>query len=687
MAAKLNVAELDFDAIKANLKDYLKAQAEFTDFDFEGAGINILLDILAYNTHYNSFYLNMVANEMFLDSASLRQSVVSHAKLLGYTPRSNTASQAIVDVTITKQVSDPTTTLTLPRFTEFTSQSSDGIAYTFLATEEYVAANVGQVFTFSDVKLKEGSPVTYIFEVSDLTNPKQIFELPDESIDTSTLQVIVQKSPTELTQNNFTLATDSTEVTTTSEVYYLEEGQNGKYRIYFGDDIFGKKLSNGNLVAVSYINTKGSDANGLNTFKMLSSLLGGSTTSTTTVTNSSGGSVRELVEDIKFAAPKSFISNNRAVTKNDYITLINKKYPYFDSVNVWGGEEEEPPVYGKVFIAAKPRLGFEVTDSEKEYLKNDIIRPFSILTVTPEFVDVNYNYLIINTDVSYDPRLTSRTSGELQTAIRNAIKAFATDTLNTFTSSFKLSKLLRYIDDVDTAITSSTASVMIQKRFNPSLTSSGNYTLKFDTELSRGSSAKDRIFSNPAYVQADFTSVNRNVFLEETPDSFSGIESVEVITPGANYKKTPTVVVDGDGTGAELEAVIVNSKLKSVKVIKQGSGYTSALLTIVPAENDTGTSATARAVIQGRTGKVRSYYFDDTGAKKILDANAGELDYINGTITLNSFAPTDVNDDLKTLKVHAKPNALDFKSARSTILVLDAFDPSAIVVNIKAVTS
>lgn len=685
-SSKLSVAEIDFDAIKASLKNYLKSQSEFTDYDFEGAGINILLDILAYNTHYNSFYLNMVANEMFMDSASLRQSVVSHAKLLGYTPRSATGSEAIVDVTVTKSVSDPTTKLLLPRFSAFNSQSLDGESYIFLTTEDTITSNVGTTFTFSNVAIREGSSASYVYTVSNIDNPKQIFELPDSDIDTSTLIVIVQKSADETEQTTYSLATDSTEVTSTSTVYYLEEGNSGKYRIYFGDDIYGKKLADGNLVAVSYINTKGSAANGLTKFKLVTQLLSGATSNVATVINSAGGSVRELTDSIKFAAPKSFISNNRAVTKNDYITLINKKYPYFDAISVWGGEEQSPPVYGKVFIAAKPRLGYEITETEKSYVVNQIIKPFSILTVTPEFVDTNYNYVLLNVDVIYDPSLTSKTPGQIQTGIKNSILSFSQDTLNTFTSSFKLSKLLRYIDDSDTSISSSTADVFIQKRFSPILNSFENYTLTFDTQLRRGATSSDKLFSTPSYTQQDATGITRNVFLEETPQSYSGIESIEILTSGSGYTKTPTVTINGDGQGANLTAVLVNGKIKSIKVDSPGTNYTTAVLSIENASGDTsGSGATAKAIIQGKTGVLRSYYFDGTGAKKILDPNAGTIDYVNGVIQLNNFAPTGIQGDLSELRIAAKPNTLEFSSTRSTLITLDAFDPASIIINVKPI--
>ena len=686
MATKLNVADIDFDAIKTNLKDYLKSQSQFSDYDFEGAGINILLDVLAYNTHYNSFYLNMIANEMFLDSSSLRQSAVSHAKLLGYTPRSYTAPVATVNVAVTRSVSDTASTiLTLPRFTKFISQSNEGISYIFLSNTSQTVANVGNVFNFTNVQIKEGTLASYVYPVDDSVNPKQIFELPDVQIDTSTLQIIVQKSATETSQNTYTLATDATEVTGDSNVYYLEEAAGGKYRIYFGDNIYGKKLDNGNLVAVSYIKTNGDFANGLSKFKMQSSLLGGSTSTVDTVINSAGGSTAELIDDIKFSAPKTFISNNRAVTKNDYITLINKKYPYFDAVNVWGGEENIPPVYGKVFIAVKPKLGYEVTGEQKTQLIEDIIKPMSIMTVTPEFIDVDYNYLLITVNLQYDPRETNLTSEEMQAAVKNTVALFSLDTLNTFKSKFKMSRLLSYVDGTSPSIISSYADVYIQKRLEPVLNSAETYTLRFETPLRKGTTAQDRIFTSPAYMQKDSTGVTRNVFLEETPESFSGIESVSVINSGQNYSKTPTVTVIGDGSGAEVQAVVVNGKIKNVNVISPGVGYTTARLTITNAIGDTsGSGAVLEPVTHGKTGVLRSYYLDDNSIKRILNTNAGAIDYVNGIITLNNFSPIDINDGSKVLKIHAKPSTFSFKSDRESIITLDTYDSSSIVVNVEA---
>ena len=678
--AKLSVSELDFDAIKANLKDYLRDQSEFDGFDFEGSAMNILLDVLAYNTHYNSFYLNMVANEMFLDSAALRQSVVSHAKLLGYTPRSTTAAVATINVAITKSVSDPTTILTLPRFTQFTSQSVDGQSFVFSSIDEKTVSNNGTLFTFTGVQIKEGTPASYVFTVNNLANAKQIFELPDANIDTSTLQVTIQKSATETAQRTYILAENATEVSTTSEVYYLEEGDAGRYRIYFGDNVLGKKLDNGNLVIVTYIVTNGADANGIENFRLSGSVLSGSTSAITTSIKSSAGSIRETIEDVKFNAPKTYLSNNRAVTKNDYIALINRKYPYFDAVNVWGGEENEPPIYGKVFVTAKPKIGFEVTQNEKDYLINTVLRPISVMTVTPQFVDVDYNYLVLNINAEYDPRLTSKTSGQIVTGVKNAVLLFNENYLNTFNSTFKSSKLLREIDDSDTSIQNSSLDVYIQKRVPVTLGVSKDYILEFGTPLSRGSTIDQKMYSSPGFTQFDQNDVLRTCFLEEVPDSFSGIEEVEVVEAGRNYTSTPTLTVLGDGVGAVVEAVIVNRKFKSVRVLQPGSGYTTAIIQVEGGNGGTGVEL--NAVIQGKRGTIRSYYFDDLNVKTILNSNAGTAEYDHGRVTLRSFNPVSVDDPDGFLRFNARPNTLTFRSQRQSLTTIDEFDLNAINVTL-----
>lgn len=679
---KLEVSELDFDTIKTNLKNYLKGQSEFADYNFDGSGLSVLLDVLAYNTHYMGYYLNMVANEMFIDTAQTRESVVSHAKLLGYTPASKVASQATINVSFQEVIGGSNSSLTMPRFTKFASASKDGVNYTFVTTEQKVVSkNTGGYFNFTNLQIKEGRPNGYTFVYDSQTNAKQVFVLPDEGIDTKTLLVQVQQSAQIANLETFTLAEDATEVNSTAAVYYLEENREGKYQIYFGDDVIGKKLDDGNIVIVSYIVTSGDAANGIKSFKLMDTVLNTVTPTITLGTESSAGKPEESIENIKFTAPKSFVAQNRAVTKNDYIALINKNYPYFDSVTVWGGEESTPPVYGKIFFSVKPRGNYEVTQTEIEFLKNEIIRPVSILTVTPEYVAPDYNYLNFIIDVVFDPRKTNKTVGDIRTDVQNSVVSFANTYLNTFNNTLKLSKLIRSIDDAEPSIENNSVKVVLEKRFRPALGQSKSYRLDYYVPLKRGT-AIDRVYSEPSFGYYDEFRILRECFIEEVPMAFSGIEEIEVLAAGSDYTEIPDIVIDGDGEGAAAEAIIVNGKLKSVIVTNAGSNYSAAIARVV---GGGGSGAQIKPILQGKKGVLRLYYFDTNNIKKIINPNIGTIYYNDGYIELDNFAPETVSDPFGTLVFKALPNTNVFSSKRNAILTLDTTDPAAVQITISQI--
>ncbi len=685
--SKLQLTSLDFDSIKQNLKTFLKSQSEFQDFDFEGSAINVLLDLLAYNTFYNGFYLNMIGNEMFLDTAVLRKSVVSHAKLLGYVPRSATASIAYLDVTVNKNPADQTTLLNIPRFTPFASQALNGISYTFYTTDDTAfVANSNTQFAFTMVPVKEGSPVTKSFLVDNATNPEQYFDLVDSGIDTSTLMVNVQISQSNPSFDVYLTTKDVSDVGANSHVYFLEEGTSGNYRIYFGDGIFGKKLDDQNVVNVSYLKTNADAANGSRKFSMQSQLLAGSLTTATmnsAYTASAGGTPQETIQSIKFTAPKSFVAQDRAVTKNDYIAMINKDYPYFDAVTVWGGEEEVPPVYGKVFISAKPKNGFEVTASEQQVLLQQVLKPISVLTVTPEYVQADYNYLNFYLTVEYDPKLTHATTQQLQSSIRSAVNDFATSTLNSFNGTFKYSKFLKSIDGVDPSIQSTSAVMFIEKRIRPDLISPQSYIVKFGTELHRGVT-NDRVYSSPYFVQADSDGVNQQCYLEETPFSFGGIDQINIDAAGTGYTTNPTLTIVGDGSGANAYAQIVNGKIAKVTIDKRGDQYTTAIISI---SGGGGTGATLTPVLAGRIGALRTFYYDSNNIKRILNHDAGTIDYVNGILYINNFGPTDVSESFKTLSIHAQPMNYNFASAKNIVITYDSVGTDSININLVPVSA
>jgi hypothetical protein len=341
--ARLNISDLDFDQIKQNLKTYLKQQNTFQDYDFEGSGLSVLLDILAYNTHYNSYYLNMVANESFLDTAILRDSVVSHAKTLGYTPYSTTASMSTINVTVESGNTTPDI-ITLPRGFSFSSDLLDQASYNFTLLEDAVATKSGTAFYFDNLQIYEGTLNTYQFTHNQASNPKSTFILPNNNIDTSTIKVSVTPNSGNTFVEVYNLATDILDVTVTSSVFFLQEDKNGNYKIYFSDGTVGKALEDGAVITVSYLVTNGATANKTSAF-VPNTAINGLTNITVTVTNAAaGGSAREGIDEIKFSAASQFSSQNRLVTFKDYESYIKKNYPNIDSLSVWGGEDESTTI-------------------------------------------------------------------------------------------------------------------------------------------------------------------------------------------------------------------------------------------------------------------------------------------------------------------------------------------------------
>jgi hypothetical protein len=687
MVDRLKVTELDFDAIKNNLKNFLRQQTEFQDYDFEGAGLNILLDVLAYNTHYNAYYINMTANESFLDTALLRNSVVSHAKKLGYTPRSTKAARAVVNLTIDSQSSAPGT-LTLPKGYVLLSNEIDNVTYNFVTLENYTVAKTANNFVFPLVPVYEGQLNSYVYVHSQLNNPRQLFTLPDSNIDTSTIQVTVQPSQSNTDVYVYTKSEEVLGGRSDDTVYFLQEGLDGQYQIYFGDDVFGKKLSDGSLVTVEYLSSSGSAPNSANNFVGTASVGGFSSLVVGSVGAASGGSPRESVDEIKFAAPLQNISQNRAVTKNDYIKLIQQKYPFFEAVNVWGGEENSPPVYGKVFVSAKPKLGFEVTETIKDYVKENILKPISVLTVTPEIVDVDYNFLKVISTLYYDSTKTTSTKSDLQSNIRQVILDFASVNLNKFNTLFNYSGMERTIQDYSRSIISNEVDLFVGKKFRPDLINPNNYILDYGMELSRGTTT-DSFYSTPDFTILDSEGVERRCFFEEIPSSFTGLESVQIINGGFNYTSTPTIEVVGDGQGAKAVATVVNGKVSRITVTNPGIGYTIATIRII---GGGGSLAQASPILEGRYGQIRISYFkpdeitsDQT--KVVLNANlnngvVGTIDYILGRITINAFNPIGVNNDFGDITVYMKPKSNIIESKFNKMLVLDAEDPSSVVSNV-----
>ena len=681
--SKLTVTQLDFDGIKNNLKEFMRAQSEFTDYDFEASGLSALLDVLAYNTHYMGWYMNMIANEMFLDTALTRPSVVSHAKLIGYTPRSSIASKATINLAFTETSSGSYTaaTATLPRFSRFVSRGFDGRNYIFVNPTAEVMISSGGSFTANNVEIKQGLPQFYTFTHSQATNDKQVFVLPDFNIDTTTLQVQVQVSNQNINKTTFTLAQDATEVEFNSRVYYLEENRNGKYQIYFGKNIVGEGLEDGNIVIVSYLVTSGSDAaNGLDEFNLVDGITG-LTASLTTVSESASGDVAESIDDIRLMAPKAFISQNRGVTKNDYITLINRKYPYFSAVTVWGGEENDPPVFGKVFFSVKPISNYQITTAEIDYVANKVIAPYSVVTVKPEYVAPDYIFLNLEVNLQYDSTKTTRTESQIKDVVLNAVRNYANTNLNSFDITYKNSRIVREIDNSEESIDNNEVLVSLEKRFRPIPGRAKDYVIDFGIPLSQGTANK-KVFVPTGFRYLDNTGVLRTAYLEEVLQSYTGISGALITNPGIGYEEAPTLTVDGDGVGAELQAVIVNGKITRVDVINNGTDYTSAVINI---SGGGGLYASLSPIIGAKTGKLRVFYYDDNLVKRVINDEIGTIFYDEGYIQLTSFAPVRIFDAYNTMVVKAYPKNSIFSASRNKIFALDITDPESIQVNVGAV--
>ena len=467
--AQLNVTELDFDNIKQNLKTYLSSQSEFTDYDFEGSALSVLLDALAYNTHYNAVLAHMLANESFIDTAIKRSSVVSLAKALGYTPRSTKAASATVNLSITPDSTylASNSVFTLSRDTQFTT-SVDGTSYTFYPSDA-VTQTIQDIdgtdqFVFNNLVLKEGTRITnrYVIAAGKELEPLII---PNNNVDTSTIRVRVRETTYATDVTTYTVNSSLLSLNSSSTIFYLEENNEGQYQIYFGDGVIGKKLEVGNLVTVDYLATSGTDGNKAKTFSITTTLTNANETKTvTTVNASSGGQDKESIDSIRLNAPRSYSTQSRAVTATDYQSLILASNANIQSCAVWGGEKNDPPEYGKVFISLDPIEGQTITQQDKDNIVNDIINPKGSISMLPVFVDPKYTYIGLTVGVVYNPNLTTSSAAQIQAAVNTSINDFFATDLKTLNKNFYYSKLHNIIKESSDSIISVNVTPYLQKR-------------------------------------------------------------------------------------------------------------------------------------------------------------------------------------------------------------------------------
>lgn len=674
----LRISELDFDSIRNNLKDFLRSQSQFTDYDFEGSGMSALLDVLAYNTHYMSYYLNMVGNEAFLDSAQLRSSVVSRAKMLGYTPESMKGPVATVNIRITPGGLEDNTagSLTIPKYTRLISEPINGINYIFATTSANVVTKSNGSFYLANAAIKQGKPISQTYTV---TPGNRRFVLPSANVDLDTITVTVQESISNTFLTTYTQNEDITEITANSTVYFIEENSvaNGSYVVYFGDNVLGKQPANGNIITIQYLDTHGPAANKVNNFTMLDSISGYSqNVIVTSVSPASSGSNREGIESIRTRAPLAYSAQNRAVSKGDYETLLLKDYPNIDAISVWSGEDNDPIVYGKVFISLKPKDNYNITLAEKERIKNEIIANRSVLTVFPEIVDPEYVYLLFKVAANYNPSATSLDESEITALLDAAIADYEADHLNSFKGSYRNSILHKYLD-IGNFIISTEIEAYMQRRVDITTGTAKNYTIDYGVPLYRGE-VGEALYTYPAAYMDDSSGDTWPMYFEEVPQSYTGIDSIDIIDPGSGYLAAPTVTIEGDGFGAKAEATILNGRVSSIKVTQRGSNYTQATVTI---SSGSGITARAAAKLQLRYGDIRTYYYKDNGEKVLANESAGTIDYDAGVIYLNSIniksIPENDTYDTDVLTFNIKPERDTVYQKRNYILDIDFNDNSS----------
>ena len=489
----IKYTELDFAKIKENLKNYLKNQDQFKDYDFDGSSISVLLDVLAYNTGYNGFYLNMVANEMFLDSASLKSSVVSRAKHLGYTPRSVKTLSAKVNFKVKyANAENIPSSLLLSKNTEFQT-SVDDTRYRFYPRNSvYLTKESDLVYVANNIEIIEGKPLTYEWTV-DKTNPlKQRYIIPNDNVDLSTLKVSVQESASDTGKVSYKKSDDINVLSPDDAVYFLDQYDDSKYEISFGDDILGKDVQNGNIILIEYMVSSGDGALGASSFNVpiAPNLITypDDTVTITTIDTAKGYRDQEDIESIKLTAPRYYDSQNRAVTKYDYETLIKKDVAIVDHLRVWGGEENDPPEYGKVFCAIKPITGYSLNEDDKKNIIEAFIKPRNVLAVEVVLVEPEYIRLILNTKVNFFSNKTTKTIADIKSDVSSSIKKYKDQNLIGFDADFRHSKLTRVVDQTDTSIESNITDVTIKYRIIPSLNSKNNIIIKLNNSIDTGDS-------------------------------------------------------------------------------------------------------------------------------------------------------------------------------------------------------
>ena len=594
---KLQITDLEFDDIKSNLITFLKSQSQFQDYDFEGSGMAVLIDLLAYNTHYMGYYANMLGNEMFLDSSSLRESVVSHAKHLNVHPTSRKASKAKLDFTFTPNGSP--TSLTIEKNTKFTS-SINGVAYTYVTNQTTsVPRSSDGTYTATGVEIIEGRILNKAYVVNG-ADDTQRFIIPNPNVDISTITVKVQKSSTDSEVFTFSdgNAVDVTTIKGTDRVYFLQEVEGQRYELSFGDGAVGRQLSDGNIVFIEYIITNGTAGNFASTFTAVGSVAGLSSSDyvLTTNENATGGAVAQDIESLKFQAPKLFQTQNRATTKYDYKAILLQERPDIESVTVYGGEDADPVQYGRVFIAVKLTGNNVLSATTKDAIKNSILKRVNVVTVEPIIIDPIFFYLIIDSTVNYDPVTNLTDEDTLKTNINTSIQSYLQTNLEKFDQKFRYSQLVQDIDNTNVSIRNNKTLIKYQQRIFPeTFDVPQTYILNFNNQLEKGS-----------VTSTSFTGTDGNTY-SLVDDSNGYIKAAKTTDGVVDTPKEYLIQPDGSTNQGNIYYDTGKIKLNSLRPLAITDDSNSIRLNVTPELNNSDITPLREQIIT----------YDDTEASSI----------------------------------------------------------------------
>ena len=579
---RLSVTEFDFDEVKDNLKVFMRNQSEFKDYDFEGSGLSALLDVLAYNTHYLGFNANMLANEMFLDSSQLRSSVVSHAKTLGYTTRSAAAAKATVDVFLNTS----NASATMPAGTVFTSSVGD-TSYQFVTISDVTASLSGSTITFDGVVIYEGSYVSSRY-TADTQNVEQRFIINDDRADTTTITITVQNSATDTTSSAYTLATDISGLTSTSDVYFLQEVEDGKYEIYFGDGVLGSAIEDGNIIIINYVVTNKGAANSASVFVSSTAIDTVNSVNIRTVSPAAGGSEPETIESIKFNAPLDYASQGRCVTTEDYKTYVKQLFANTQAVSVWGGEDgsfnavtgiSDVAEYGKVFISVKSTTGLNLNEIQKSQLVTGL-SPYTVASLTPVIVDPETLNIILSVNFKFDSNSTTNSKEALESLVSSTVTNYNNDYLKIFNSVFRHSQFTSLVDASDTSILNNTTTVSLGLLYTPSTSGSFSFTINFGNKLfnphSGHNSASGGIIASTGFYVQDNTN---EMFFDD--DGSGNLRIYYLVTGSRTYYSSTAGTVDYAAGLVSVNPVYITS-VSNV----DDNASTAIRLTATPSSSD-----------------------------------------------------------------------------------------------------